>query len=52
LKVYNESNAEFEALLNEDLSKRSVQENTIVTGRVEKIEDKFITLMLKANHLE
>lgn len=47
LKVYNESNAEFEALLNEDLSKRSVQENTIVTGRVEKIEDKFITIDVK-----
>jgi Ribosomal protein S1 len=47
LKVYNESNAEFEALLNEDLSQRSVQENTIVTGRVEKIEEKFITIDVK-----
>jgi len=47
LKVYNESNAEFEALLNEDLSQRSVQENTIIKGRVEKIEDKFITIDVK-----
>ena len=47
LKVYNNNNAEFEALLNEDLSQRSVQENTIVIGRVEKIEDKFITIDVK-----
>ena len=47
LKVYNESNAEFESLLNEDLSQRSIQENTIIKGRVEKIEDKFITIDVK-----
>ena len=47
LKVYNNANAEFEALLNEDLSQRSVKENTIVKGRVEKIEEKFITIDVK-----
>ena len=47
LKVYNESNAELEALLNDDLSQRTVQENTIIKGRVEKIEDKFITIDVK-----
>ena len=47
LKVYNESNAELEALLNDDLSQRTVQENTIIKGRVEKIEDKFITIDIK-----
>ena len=47
LKVYNESNAELEALLNDDLSQRTVQENTIIKGRVEKIEHKFITIDVK-----
>jgi len=47
LKVYNESNTELEALLNDDLSQRTVQENTIIKGRVEKIEDKFITVDVK-----
>ena len=47
LKVYNESNAELEALLNDDLSQRTVQENTIIKGRIEKIEDKFITIDVK-----
>jgi len=47
LKVYNNNNAEFEALLNKDLSQRSVKENTIVKGRVEKIEEKFITIDVK-----
>ena len=47
LKVYNETNAELEALLNDDLSQRTVQENTIIKGRVEKIEDKFITIDVK-----
>ena len=47
LKVYNNANAEFEALLNEDLSQRSVKENSIVKGRVEKIEEKFITIDVK-----
>ena len=47
LKVYNESNAKLEALLNDDLSQRTVQENTIIKGRVEKIEDKFITIDVK-----
>ena len=47
LKVYNESNAELEALLNDDLSQRTVQENTIIKGRVEKIEEKFITIDVK-----
>ena len=47
LKVYNNNNAVFEALLNKDLSQRSVKENTIVKGRVEKIEEKFITIDVK-----
>ena len=47
LKVYNNGNAEFEALLNEDLSQRSVKENSIVKGKIEKIEEKFITIDVK-----
>ena len=47
LKVYNNGNEEFEALLNEDLSQRSVKENTIVKGKIEKIEEKFITIDVK-----
>ena len=47
LKVYNQSNDELEALLNDDLSQRTIQENTIIKGRVEKIEDKFITIDVK-----
>ena len=49
LKVYNERNAELEASLNDDLSKRTVQENTIIKGRVKKIEKKFITIDVKGN---
>jgi len=47
LKVYNNGNEEFEALLNEDLSQRSVKENSIVKGKIEKIEEKFITIDVK-----
>ena len=45
LKIYNNnSNQEFEKLLNDNLTNSGIIEHTIVKGTIEKIEDKYITV--------
>ena len=45
LKVYNQdTSSEFAKLISENLENIILKDNTIVTGIVEKVDDKFITV--------
>ena len=43
----NPNSKEFEQLLNNQLSKIKLTEGTIVEGKINKITDKFVFLLLK-----
>ena len=48
LKVYNQdTSSEFAKLISENLKNIILKDNTIVTGIVEKVDDKFVHVFIK-----
>ncbi len=48
LKVYNQdTSSEFAKLISENLENIILKDNTIVTGIVEKVDDKFVHVFIK-----
>ena len=48
LKVYNQdTNSEFAKLISENLENIILKDNTIVTGTIEKVDEKFVHVFIK-----
>ena len=50
LKVYNQdNNSEFAKLISENLENIILKDNSIVTGSVEKVDDKYVHVLKELN---